>query len=145
MGNWGHREAKESPFKEESVPGAEGVCQHRETTFFFLRISPGFPLLPARTLGPVGGGGKRERRTPYLLLIRHPILEVGHLGCSGPARRPARGRPGRKLSGGITKGAVGRTRPEAPAKRAPCQFRAGVTARSGNALGSRPCPQGLGV
>lgn len=96
-------------------------------------------------LGPVGGGGKRERRTPYLLLIRHPILEVGHLGCSGPARRPARGRPGRKLSGGITKGAVGRTRPEAPAKRAPCQFRAGGTAWSGSALGSRLCPRGLGV
>lgn len=38
-------------------------------------------------LGLVGGGSKRERRTPYLLLIRHPILEVGHLGCSGPARR----------------------------------------------------------
>lgn len=96
-------------------------------------------------LGPVGGGGKRERRTPYLLLIRHPILEVGHLGCSGPARRPARGRPGRKLSGGITKGAVGRTRPEAPAKRAPCQFRTGGTAWSGSTLGSRLCPRGLGV
>lgn len=41
---------------------------------------------------------------------------------------PARGRPGRKLSGGITEGAVGRTRPEAPAKGAPCQFRAGMTA-----------------
>lgn len=35
MGNWGHREAKESPFKEGSVPGAQGVCQHRETGFFF--------------------------------------------------------------------------------------------------------------
>lgn len=65
------------------------------------------------------------RRTPYLLLIRHPILEVGHLGLLWSSPVPARGRPGRKLSDGIAAGAVGRTRPETPTKRAPCQLRAG--------------------
>nr|XP_037854016.1 suppressor of tumorigenicity 7 protein-like isoform X3 [Chlorocebus sabaeus] len=55
------------------------------------------------------------------------------LGCSGPARLWALGRPGRKPSDGITAGAVGRTRPETPTKRAPCQLCAGVTSPSASA------------
>lgn len=40
------------------------------------------------------------------------------LGCSGPARWRARGRPGRQLGDGI---AVGSTRPETPTAPAPCR------------------------
>lgn len=86
---------------------------------------------------PVPGRGKRERRTPYLLLIRHPILEVGHLGLLWPSPALARGRPGRKPNDGITVRAVGRTRPETPTARAPCQLRAGVMAPGLGAQGSR--------
>lgn len=86
---------------------------------------------------PVPGRGKRERRTPYLLLIRHPILEVGHLGLLWPSPALARGRLGRKPSDGITARGVGRTRPETPTARAPCQLRAGVMAPGLRAQGSR--------
>lgn len=93
-------------------------------------------------LGPVEEGSKRERRTPYLLFIRHPILKVGHLGCSGPARRAGARQAGKEAEWRNHRGAVGRSRPEAQAKRAPCQFRAGVTAWSRRSRKSA-CPSGL--
>lgn len=73
----------------------------------------------------------------YLLLIRHPILEVGHLGLLWPSPAPARGRPGRKPSDGITARIIGRTRPETPTAGAPYQFRAGSMAPGTRAAGSR--------
>lgn len=78
-------------------------------------------------LGLVGGGSKRGGPLTFSSSDTRSSKSAILAALAQPGG-PARGKPGRKLSGGITEGAVRRTRPEAPAKRAPCQFRAGVTA-----------------
>lgn len=126
---WGtgsHHEPEKSPSK-----GKRPNCGERMSARAKKLLSPGGHLQGSHCsrvepLLPFAEGGDRERRTPYLLLIRHPILEVGHLGQLWPSPAPARGRPGRQPSDGITAGAVGRTRPETPTEKAPCQLRAGV-------------------
>lgn len=129
MGNWGHREAEESPSRAKR-PNCRAYASTGQEASFSWGHCRGSHHSQVGPLFPVAGGGKRERRTPYLLLIRHPILEVGHLGLLWPSPARARGKPGRKPNDGITAGAVGRTRPETPPERAPCQLRARVVARS---------------
>uniref|UniRef100_A0A8D0PKY1 Suppressor of tumorigenicity 7 protein-like n=1 Tax=Sus scrofa TaxID=9823 RepID=A0A8D0PKY1_PIG len=124
MGNWGHREAEESPSRRKRPDCGEHMPAQAERL-----LSPGgtarVPTSARSGRGSLSREQVRERRTPYLLLIRHPILEVGHLGLLWLSRGLARGRPGRKPSDGITAKAVGRTRPETLTARAPCQLRAG--------------------
>uniref|UniRef100_A0A8D0XGX3 Suppressor of tumorigenicity 7 protein-like n=1 Tax=Sus scrofa TaxID=9823 RepID=A0A8D0XGX3_PIG len=124
MGNWGHREAEESPSRRKRPDCGEHMPAQAERL-----LSPGgtarVPTSARSGRGSLSREQVRERRTPYLLLIRHPILEVGHLGLLWLSRGLARGRPGRKPSDGITAKAVGRTRPETVTARAPCQLRAG--------------------
>lgn len=141
MGNWGHHEPEKSPSK-----GKRPNCGDRMPARAKKLLSPGGHLQGSHCsrvepLLPFAEGGDRERRTPYLLLIRHPILEVGHLGQLWPSPAPARGRPGRQPSDGITAGAVGRTRPETPTEKAPCQLGAGVggMALSASGPGSALC------
>ncbi|XP_023391505.1 suppressor of tumorigenicity 7 protein-like isoform X2 [Pteropus vampyrus] len=119
MGNRGHREPEKSPSK-----GKRPNCGERLPAQAKKLLSPGGHFQGSHCsrvgpLFPLAEGGERERRTPYLLLIRHPILKVGHLGQLWPSPAPARGRPGRKPRDGITAGAVGRTRPETPTEKAP--------------------------
>ncbi|XP_057356515.1 suppressor of tumorigenicity 7 protein-like isoform X3 [Manis pentadactyla] len=53
MGNWGHREAKESPSRGKR-PSCR-VRHHRSRSFFFLRTLQGLPPLPIGSLFPAAG------------------------------------------------------------------------------------------
>lgn len=107
--------AREKPLRRESVPRAESVRRRGPRSLLPPGSRPAFPLRRARGPVPRGGGRRAREADPYLLLIRHPVLHVGHLGRLWPSPAAARGRPGRKPRDGLTAGAAGGTRPETPA------------------------------
>lgn len=110
MGNWGAR--GETLRRRKAPRTAEGGRRQGPGGSF----PPGPPGAPhggrAGPPTPGAGRGERDRRAPYLLLIRHPVLEVGHLGLLWPS--PA-GRGAGREGGGVT--AAPRGPSEAPARK----------------------------
>lgn len=117
--------------QEKNVPTAEAYAV-RSTKL----LSPGdlHKVPTAAGSGPwsLPREDEGERRTPYLLFIRHPILEVGHLGLLWPSPVRARGRPGRKLGDGIARGPS-----EGPARKRRPRARRVSHGRGGGGGGSR--------